>query len=109
MYDQRRCDVLPENDITFVELSYSEFEHNRRKRLRRLPSKNEDVVRARLATWTMKRRTIYSEAEIGHHAPRHDRAEGTGADSQFDYPRVAAHANADRLTNLLRRHPIGGV
>jgi hypothetical protein len=37
-YDQRRRDVLPEYNITLIEISYQEFEHDGRKRLRRVPS-----------------------------------------------------------------------
>lgn len=38
LYDQRRRDVLPKHNITLIEISCQEFEHDSRKRLRRVPS-----------------------------------------------------------------------
>jgi hypothetical protein len=51
MYDQRRRDVLPQHGITVVELCCIDFVCNGRKRLSRLCSKDEQVVRAKLAKW----------------------------------------------------------
>src|SRR5688572_734724 len=39
-YDQRRRDVLPQHGLTLIELDYSQFKCNERKRLRRMP---EDI------------------------------------------------------------------
>ncbi len=46
-YDQLRRDLLPKNGITLVELSYSDFEHDGRKRLVRVDS-DIDVVKQKL-------------------------------------------------------------
>jgi hypothetical protein len=48
LYDQRRRDVLPLNEITLIEFDYSMFEHDGRKRLRRNIQNDESVIRLRL-------------------------------------------------------------
>jgi hypothetical protein len=45
LYDQRRRDVLPEHNITVLEISYQELEHDARKRLRRVPSDSAVIER----------------------------------------------------------------
>lgn len=52
MYDQRRRDVLRQSGIAVVQLSFSDFGCTGRKRLRRLPIQDEEIVRIRLARWT---------------------------------------------------------
>jgi len=47
MYDQRRRDVLPANDIELVILDYSLFA-NRRGTLLRIPDQDREVVRREL-------------------------------------------------------------
>ena len=43
LYDQRRRDLLPKEGIVLLELSYTDFEHDRRKRLVRTASDREIV------------------------------------------------------------------
>lgn len=50
-YDERRRTCLAANGITLVELEFSMFEHDSRKRLRRVPN-DTSVVRAKLSPWT---------------------------------------------------------
>ena len=45
-YDQRRREVLPTYGIRLVELDYSHFPHNSRKRLRRTPGDIDIICRA---------------------------------------------------------------
>lgn len=47
-YDQRRRDMIPKNDLTLVELCYSEFLHDSRKRLKRVRDQDLIIVQARL-------------------------------------------------------------
>jgi hypothetical protein len=47
LYDQRRREILPQNNITLVEFDYSEFQHSKRCKLLRLPE-DESIVRAKL-------------------------------------------------------------
>lgn len=51
LYDQRRHDVLPQHGIRVVVLSYADFEHDGRKRLRRTGSDREVIAeKLRVAT-----------------------------------------------------------
>ena len=59
-YDLRRNQVLPQNGITLVEFAYHEFQHDARKRLRRVPS-DRDVVQQRL--WSLA--TLLSYDQLG--------------------------------------------
>lgn len=45
IYDERRRDVLPKNDITLIEFSYSDFNHDRQKRIIRNQKQDSEVVR----------------------------------------------------------------
>lgn len=49
LYDQRRRDVLPQHGIRVVELDYSEFAHDRQKRLLRT-AEDRSVIEKRLAS-----------------------------------------------------------
>ena len=51
VYDQRRRDLLPQHEITLVELSYADFAHRENKRLLRLREGDLVVVRGALARW----------------------------------------------------------
>ena len=55
LYDARRRDVLPENGIAVVELSYSDFRCDSRGRLRRIPKDDERVARDKLSRWLQSR------------------------------------------------------
>lgn len=50
IYDQRRRDLLPKYGIQLVELNYTEFPHNLRKRLLRILDKDVLQLRMRLET-----------------------------------------------------------
>src|SRR5262249_22602881 len=47
-YDQRRRKVLPLNGIRLLELGYTMFAHDRRKRLLRNAALDERIIRSRL-------------------------------------------------------------
>lgn len=47
-YDQLRRDLLPRNGIILIEFGYNEFEHDSRKRLRRIPEKDTSVIKSKL-------------------------------------------------------------
>ena len=47
-YDERRKQILPENDIKLVELSYSDFAYNGQKRIIRNIESDTEIVRQRL-------------------------------------------------------------
>jgi hypothetical protein len=49
IYDQRRRDLLPQQGIALVELSYSDFAHDEHKRLLRRREEDLDAVRQALA------------------------------------------------------------
>jgi len=49
IYDQRRRDVLPKHGIELIELLYSDFAHDNRKRLMRDKTADIKVVREKLA------------------------------------------------------------
>lgn len=51
-YDQRRREVLKEKGIRMVVFSYSEFEHNSRKRLKRNRDNDITIVRSKLNQYT---------------------------------------------------------
>jgi hypothetical protein len=51
-YDELRRELLPTHGIELVEFSFSEFAHDRRKRLLRQRADDLAVVRRRLAKWT---------------------------------------------------------
>jgi hypothetical protein len=48
-YDELRRTILPQHGIRLVELDYSLFQHDRRKRLKRDLPKDEMVIRERLS------------------------------------------------------------
>jgi len=48
IYDQRRRDLLHANGIQLIEIDYSEFEHDGRKRLRRNEESDLEVIRKKL-------------------------------------------------------------
>jgi hypothetical protein len=52
LYDQRRREILPRHGIELVELHFSEFNCKGSKRLRRIISEDEAVIRTRLLRWT---------------------------------------------------------
>jgi hypothetical protein len=47
-YDERRREFIPANGLALVELSFLMFEHNSQKRLRRIPTTDEAVIRQEL-------------------------------------------------------------
>jgi hypothetical protein len=51
LYDERRRTVLPLHGVSLVELSYAQFEHNGRGRLRRCREDDLVVLRGVLAEW----------------------------------------------------------
>jgi len=53
IYDQRRRDILPQNGITLVELSYDMFQHNTRKKLIRVRGDDLAVVKKKLQRWSI--------------------------------------------------------
>jgi hypothetical protein len=57
LYDDLRRQKLRSNGIDLVELNYSDFPHDGRKRLRRVPDQDEVIVRAKLAKWISTRRS----------------------------------------------------
>lgn len=44
IYDQRRRDLLPQNGITLIEFSYSDFKHKKNKRLQRIENEDRTVI-----------------------------------------------------------------
>ena len=48
IYDNRRRQVLPENNIKLVEISYSDFDYDKNKRIKRDPQKDEEVIKIKL-------------------------------------------------------------
>lgn len=48
LYDERRRQILPKNNITLIEISYSDFKHNRQKRIIRNKDTDEKIVRHKL-------------------------------------------------------------
>ena len=57
-YDQRRREVFCQTGITLMELSYSDFDHNAARRLKRKPAQDEAVVRHMLASFVPPRLTV---------------------------------------------------
>ena len=57
-YDQRRREVFRQTGITLVELSYSDFDHNAARRLKRKPVQDEAVVRHKLASFVLPHLTM---------------------------------------------------
>ena len=51
IYDQRRRDALPQHGIELVELSYTNFAHDKSKRLCRCRLEDWVVAREALAKW----------------------------------------------------------
>jgi len=45
IYDQRRRDILPLNGIKLVEISYSDFEFNKQKKIKRNTQKDMEIVK----------------------------------------------------------------
>ena len=50
-YDQRRREILSQNGIALVELSYADFDHDGSKRLRRDQQTDKEVLRRKLSSW----------------------------------------------------------
>jgi hypothetical protein len=48
LYDQRRLDVLPKHNITVIELFYSDFKHDRKKRIIRNAIDDKNLVENKL-------------------------------------------------------------
>jgi hypothetical protein len=48
IYDERRRQVLPQNGIKLIELSYSDFNHNRQKRIIRNINHDTQIVKQKL-------------------------------------------------------------
>lgn len=48
IYDERRQKVLPKHNIDLVEISYTDFNYDRQKRIIRNPAKDIEIVKARL-------------------------------------------------------------
>lgn len=48
VYDERRRDILPKNGITLIEFSYSDFNHDRQKRIVRDQKQDIEVVKEKL-------------------------------------------------------------
>lgn len=48
-YDERRRTTLPLHNIELVELCYSQFDHDRKKKLQRNPESDEQTIRSALA------------------------------------------------------------
>lgn len=49
IYDERRRKILPEHDITLIEISYSDFNYNSQKRIIRDKDYDEKIVRQKLS------------------------------------------------------------
>jgi hypothetical protein len=47
-YDQRRRDILPKHGIVLIEISYSDFDHNSRKRINREPKTDMAIIKQML-------------------------------------------------------------
>ncbi|HMJ46808.1 MAG TPA: hypothetical protein VK498_05730 [Ferruginibacter sp.] len=54
IYDQRRRDLLPKNNIKLIELGYDEFEHSKPKRLLRNSEKDMLIIRKKLKLFIKK-------------------------------------------------------
>lgn len=52
IYDERRRQILPNQGIKLIEISYSDFNHNSQKRIIRNPNFDEQVVREKLSKLT---------------------------------------------------------
>ncbi len=50
-YDKRRREVLPQRGITLIELAFSDFKHDGRKRLHRIPEQDKQIIREKLASF----------------------------------------------------------
>jgi len=48
IYDERRRQVLPQNDIKLIKLSYSDFNHNRKKRIIRKIEHDTKIIKQKL-------------------------------------------------------------
>jgi len=65
-YDERRRRILPRHRIKLVELSYADFEHGARKRLKRNPERDKKVLCKKLREWvTMKKHCPTPRAAVG--------------------------------------------
>jgi hypothetical protein len=54
LYDQRRRELLPKHGIELVELDYSEFAHESRKRLMRDSARDTAVLHGKLSKWLVE-------------------------------------------------------
>lgn len=54
IYDNRRRDVLPKHKIFLIEFSFSEFNHNRQKRILRNEPFDTEIIKAKLADFLNK-------------------------------------------------------
>ena len=48
LYDERRRKLLPENGLTLIEISFSDFEHDSRKRIIRNENKDAEILKSKL-------------------------------------------------------------
>jgi len=53
-YDEIRRQVLPQHNITLIEFSYQDFDHDIRKRLKRNRDRDEVIIRNKLSRWLPK-------------------------------------------------------
>ena len=56
-YDQRRRDILPQHGITLLEISYSDFPHDNRKRLLRDRETDIEIIRKKLSSFVINKQT----------------------------------------------------
>lgn len=54
IYDERRRQVLPKHDIQLVEISYSDFKHNKQKRIVRNFDLDESIIEQKLKDFVNK-------------------------------------------------------
>ncbi len=51
IYDQRRRDLLPQNGIHLIEISYAELEHHKSGKLKRLLLEDSRILQEKLVLW----------------------------------------------------------
>ena len=51
IYDERRRDILPKNGIILIEFSYSDFNHDRQKRVIRNQKQDIEIIRKQLQSY----------------------------------------------------------
>jgi hypothetical protein len=67
IYDQRRRDLLAQNDIHLLEISYMELEHHKSGKLKRSRLEDLRVLREKLARWIIKTATTIPDDELWLH------------------------------------------